>query len=101
MQIGAEREIKHGNADRSAAEDANQVRERHSSGIIRISAIIRGSTRNSSGETPIVVSASISCVTFIVPSSAANAAPVRPDMMIAVIIAPISRTKPIPTRSAT
>ena len=37
----------------------------------------------------------------MVPSCAAKAAPVRPDMMIAVIIAPISRTIPIPTRSAT
>ena len=56
-----------------------------------MSAITRGSTRNSIGEMPIVVSASISCVTFIVPSCAAKAAPVRPAMMIAVIIAPMSR----------
>ena len=61
----------------------------------------RGSTRNSIGEIPIVVSASISWVTFMVPSCAANAAPVRPAMMIAVIIAPMSRTMPMPTRSAT
>ena len=53
------------------------------------------------GGIPIVVSASISCDTFIVPSCAAYADPVRPAMMIAVIIAPISRTIPIPTRSAT
>ncbi len=48
-----------------------------------------------------VVSASISCVTFIVPSCAANAAPVRPAMMMPVISAPISRTTAMPTRSAT
>ncbi len=43
-----------------------------------MSASTRGNTRNSIGEMPIVLSASISCVTFIVPSCAANAAPVRP-----------------------
>ena len=39
---------------------------------------MRGSTRNSIGEMPIVVSASISSFTCIVPSWAAKAAPVRP-----------------------
>ena len=52
---------------------------------------MRGSTRNSIGEMPRVVSASISSFTFMVPSCAAKAAPVRPAMMIAVIMAPISR----------
>src|SRR5262245_24578109 len=37
---------------------------------------------------PMVVSASISWVTFMVPSWAANAAPVRPAMTMPVIIAP-------------
>ena len=44
---------------------------------------MRGSTRNSIGEMPMVVSASISSFTFMVPSWAAKAAPVRPAMMIA------------------
>ena len=39
-----------------------------------------------------VSSASISWFTFMVPSCAANAEPVRPAMMIAVIRQPISRT---------
>src|SRR2546427_632491 len=43
------------------------------------------------GEMPRVVSASISSLTRIVPSCAANATPVRPAMTTAVIIAPISR----------
>ena len=48
-----------------------------------------------------MVNASITSLTCIVPSWAANAAPVRPAMMIAVIIAPISRVMAIPTKSAT
>jgi hypothetical protein len=73
---------------------------RHKSGIMRIRASMRGNTRNSMGETPSVLKASISLLTCIVPSCAANAAPVRPAMMIPVIMAPISRAMPIPTRSA-
>ena len=53
------------------------------------------------GEMPRVCRASISSLTCIVPSWAAKAAPVRPAMMIAVMIAPISRTMAIATRSAT
>ena len=73
---------------------------RHSSGIIRHRASMRGRTRNSIGGMPKVTSASTSSVTFIVPSWAANAAPVRPAMMMPVIIAPISRSMAIPTRLA-
>ena len=72
-----------------------------SSGIMRMSAIIRGSTRKSMEERPNVLSASISSFTCMVPSWAAKAAPVRPDMMMAVISAPISRAMAMPTRSAT
>ena len=50
---------------------------------------------------PNVESASISSLTCMVPSWAAKAAPVRPAMTMAVIMAPISRTVAIPTRSAT
>jgi hypothetical protein len=42
-----------------------------------------------------------SSVTFIAPSCAAKAAPVRPAMRIPTTIAPISRTIAMPTRSAT
>jgi len=62
---------------------------------------MRGSTRKSTGETPSVVSASISSLAFMFPISAANAAPVRPASTIAVIIAPISRVMLRPMRSAT
>lgn len=60
-----------------------------------------GVTKKSNGEIPVVFSASISSPIFILPSVAAKAAPVRPHMMIPVIITPISRTMPMPTRSAT
>ena len=50
---------------------------------------------------PRVCSASISSLTCMVPSWAAKAAPVRPAMMMAAIIAPISRVIAMPTRSAT
>ena len=53
------------------------------------------------GERPSVVRASISSFTVIVPSRAAKAAPVRPAMMMAVIIAPISSVIAMPTRLAT
>ena len=62
---------------------------------------MRGSTRKSWGEKPDVVRASISSFTRMVPICAAKAAPVRPAMMMAVIIAPISRAMASPTRSAT
>ena len=48
-----------------------------------------------------VCRASISSLTCMVPSCAANAAPVRPAMMMPVITQPISRVMPNPTRSAT
>ena len=65
------------------------------------SASMRGRTRKSIGGMPIVVSASISWDTFIVPSCAAYADPVRPAMMIAVIMAPISRAIATATMFAT
>jgi hypothetical protein len=71
-----------------------------SSGIISTSAIRRGSTRNSMGLMPNVWNASISWLTFMVPSWAAKAAPVRPQMMIPVMMQPISRTVATATRSA-
>ena len=65
------------------------------------SATTRGRTRKSIGGMPSVVSASISCVTRIVPICAAKPEPVRPAMMMPVMMQPISRTVAIPTRSAT
>ena len=53
------------------------------------------------GEIPIVRSASISSLTRIVPSSAANAAPERPARITAVISGTSSRVTEIPTMSAT
>ncbi len=47
-----------------------------------------------------VVKAPIYCTTFMVPSCAAQAAPVLPTVMIPAIMAPISQTMVIPTRSA-
>ena len=47
---------------------------------------MRGRTRKSIGDRPKVASASISSLTCIVPSSAANAAPVRPARMMPTII---------------
>jgi hypothetical protein len=71
------------------------------SGVMRIRASIRGRTRNSRGEIPMVRRASISSFTCIVPSWAAKAAPVRPARMMPVIMAPISWAMAMPTRSAT
>ena len=71
-----------------------------SSGIISVNASRRGSTRNSTGSIPRVLNASISSLTCMVPSCAENAAPVLPAMMMAAIIAPISRTMAMPTRLA-
>ena len=68
---------------------------------MRISASALGSTRNSIEEMPMVDNASISCVTFIVPSWAAKAPPVRPAMMMPVMTAPISRVMATATRFAT
>ena len=66
-------------------------------GIIAISASIRGSTRNSTGWKPRVRKASISSFTCMVPSWAAKAAPVRPAMMMPVMMAPMTRTMAMPT----
>jgi len=68
---------------------------------MRQSASMRGSTRKSIGGTPMVTNASISWLTFIVPSWAANPEPVRPAMMIPVMMQPSSRTVAIATKSAT
>ena len=65
-----------------------------------IPAMIRGTTRNCTGERPITVRASSSSLTFIVPISAAYAAPVRPARMMAVMIGAISRTIATATRFA-
>jgi hypothetical protein len=59
---------------------------------------MRGITSASVGETPIVRMASISSVSFIVPSCAANAEPDRPATMIAVISTPSSRKLSRPER---
>ncbi len=48
------------------------------------------------GSSPIVVRASSSSLTFMVPISAANAEPERPARMIAVKIGPNSRIMTIP-----
>ena len=72
-----------------------------SNGIIKPSATMRGSTKKSTGEIPSAASASISSLAFMLPSVAANAAPVRPANTIAAIIGPISRTTDRPTKSAT
>ena len=61
---------------------------------------MRGRTRNSMGEMPKVWKASISWLTFMVPSWAAKAAPVRPHRMMPVMMQPISRTVAMATRSA-
>ena len=63
--------------------------------LMMMRAIIRGRTKNSMGEMPMVFRASISSLTCIVPSWAANAAPVRPAIMIPVMMAPITRTMTI------
>ena len=72
-----------------------------STGITSADATMRGSTRNLTGGNPIVVSASSSSSTFMVPISAANALPVRPARMIAVTSGPSSRKRPMAIRSAT
>ena len=59
---------------------------------------MRGSTRASIGEMPIVRIASTSSVSFIVPICAAKALPERPATMIAVISTPSSRRVIRPTR---
>ena len=63
--------------------------------------MIRGVTRNRTGLNPIVVSASTSWLTRIVPISAAKAAPERPASRMAVISGPSSRSIDNPMRSAT
>jgi len=64
-------------------------------------AIKKSGDINSMGEMPNVLNASISSFTFIVPSCAAKAAPVRPHRMMPVIRQPTSRTVPMATMSAT
>ena len=59
---------------------------------------MRGITSASIGEMPMVRIASISSVSFIVPSCAAKALPERPATMIAVINTPSSRRVMRPTR---
>ena len=60
-----------------------------------------GVTRKRVRSRPMAASASTSSETFIVPISAANAAPERPAAMIAVISGPSSRVIDRPTRLAT
>ena len=60
-----------------------------------------GSTRNSTTGIPMLLRASISSFTCMVPSSAANAEPVRPAMTVPVITAPMRRSTPMPMRLAT
>ena len=63
---------------------ANRIKN----GIMSTAAMIRVTTRKRTGSRPIVVSAFSSSLTFIVPISAANAAPERPASSIAVISGP-------------
>ena len=77
---------------------ASIAAKKPSSGIISTAARIRGITSASIGETPIVRIASISSVSFIVPSCAAKAEPERPATMIAVISTPSSRSASRPVR---
>ena len=72
-----------------------------SSGVISTAAMMRGVTRKRTGLKPIVVRASTSWLTRIVPISAAKAAPERPASRIAVISGPSSRSIDRPIRSAT
>ena len=76
---------------------ANSVKR----GVISSAAMTRVVTRKRTGSRPIVVSASTSWLTFIVPISAANAAPERPASRMAVISGPSSRSIARPIRSAT
>ena len=66
--------------------------------IISVEASTRGTTSASIGDTPITRMASISSVSFMVPSCAAKAEPDRPATMIAVISTPSSRKVRRPTR---
>ena len=74
-----------------------------SSGVpmINIAATTRGITRNLIGSSPIVLRASSSSFTFIVPISAAKAEPLRLARTNAVINGPSSRNSVNTTRSAT
>ena len=54
--------------DHGPAEDADHVGIKHSTGIMTISAIMLGNTRNSMGGMPNVRDAQISSLTCIVPS---------------------------------
>ena len=71
-----------------------------SSGVMNTAATTRVTTKKRTGSSPMVLSASISSRTFMVPSSAANAEPERPAKMIAVISGPNSRNIERPIRLA-
>ena len=70
-------------------------------GITTIMAISFGIIKKRGGTKPIVVSASISSLTRMVPSSAAKAEPARPVAIIATIKGPNSLTIERPTKLAT
>ena len=70
-------------------------------GITSIAAMMRGSTSMVIGSSPIVIRASTSSFTFMVPISAAKAEPVRPARITAASSGPSSRTRLIATRLAT
>ena len=70
-------------------------------GMTSIAASMRGRTSIVIGSRPIVVSASISSLTFMVPISAAKADPVRPARITAARSGPSSRRRLIETRLAT
>ena len=72
-----------------------------STGVMTTAASTRGTTRNRTGSSPMVLSASISSRTFMVPISAAKAEPERPARIIAVIRGPISRSTDKPIMLAT
>ena len=61
----------------------------------------RGSTRKSTGEMPKPVRASTSSLTCMLPMTAANDAPVRPESTMPVSTGPMTRTMETPTSEAT
>ena len=85
----------------SPPSSANALVSTVSAGTTATAASTRGTTRKRTGSRPIVESASISSLTFIVPISAANAEPERAVSRIAAISGPSSRSIEIPSRSAT
>ena len=70
-------------------------------GVNKMPATTRWTTRNWTGDKPIVWRAFSSSFTFIVPSSAAKAEPERPASMIAAITGPSSRDITRPNKLAT